>query len=997
VHLAAAVGLTAVPLAAAAAADDDGPPIIVQGELGRELDELLAACAEWGFSGSVVASRDDQVVLRNGYGLADRGRGVPNSPDTLFEIASVAKHFTAVAILHLEEAGRLSTNDPIRRWLPEVPEEHAAVTIEHLLAHTSGFPRMGPAGGGDDMVIALRDYVSGGRVREPGADFEYWNGGYAMLAMIIERASGVPFEIYTHQHLFTPAGMTSTGFCREGSLDADRLAHGYAEDLDVGSAAAHSFGWEYRGMGGIVTSVTDLDRWDRALRAGRILRSTAKLQKPSRWGYAGGGWIERTARGTPLIAMGGNVAGFNAAVWRMPEDPAFVAVLCNTPAHTFVVAQHLYRRLFDRPGSLAVPPEVADLDGAAIAAMCGSFRSADGSALHLHPDDGAVRVAAEGQPAVQMLMSGDPAPPAHIQGSIDRARWILQGIVADDYEPFRAAMADGIPEDWPRRFRAGWQSQIELAGDVESVELIGAKPTAMSPSSLKALFRLQHERGTSLLEILLDGGRMVICTPQTQLPLIEMRYVPTSPASLESHVIGPGARPSIAFNAELGTLELRGPGGATLEFEKVVAANDHGKAPGTDRVEALREAAVAIASTDPADIRFADLEPLAGLVGDAGVVSLGEMTHGDGSAFLLRTRLVRYLHERLGFDVLAFESGLIECERVMEALRGDGPIGEAIELGIYDVWARSAEMRPLFEYVRATQTTGRPLRLVGFDPQLSSPRAVGYLKDGLQDAAGPAPWLDAMLAAVADPAVEISEPQLDDWSGRLDGLQRTIARSGRDDAALWVQAVDSLRWQLRARRHGSSAPPIDFRDPDASLLAAERIRQTNARDRGMAENLLWHLREQFPRRKIIVWAANNHVRTSSARESSGAEPVRERRMGQVLKDALGDELYTVVASCYEGAWAAAAIRSPDGSVKWREGRHPRAEAGTLAALLHESGLRAAWLDLEAAGASCRWLADPTTLRGDFHPGPPHRLAEYCDAVLFLDVIEPATPARDDGN
>ncbi|MEE8155916.1 MAG: serine hydrolase domain-containing protein [Phycisphaerales bacterium] len=554
---------------------DDGPspdadetPSVVAGDRGREMDELLTGCAEWNFSGSVLVVRDDEVILRNGYGLANRENGTPNTPDTLFEIASVTKHFTAAAVLHLEEAGRLSTDDPIAKWLPAVPDEHAGVTIHHLLAHTSGFPRMGPTGRGHDASAALRDYLSGGRVNEPGAAFGYWNGGYALLAMIIERASGQSYQAYCRNHLFEPAGMRDTGFCQDSTFPERRVAHGYDEGRDVGVASAHSYGWEYRGMGGIVTSVADFERWDRALRAGRVLQLTEKLETPGASGYAGGGWVERTPRDTTQIMLGGNVTGFNSSVWRLPDDRALVVVLCNTPSNAFIVGMHLSRRLFDQPGMLAMPPKQMVPDEHALAALRGSYRSADGSILKLRPDAGAVRVAVEGQPAVQMLLYGDPTIPDGVQQTIDAAEALLRGVIDGDYARFRAAMADGIPDDWPDRFRGYWQSHVKNRGAIESVELIGALPTSRSPSSLKTMFRLRQAQGDTVVELLFDAGRLHVFELEAHGPAYEFRYVPTSRSTLETYRLVPGSPPVVELDQATGDLVVRGSRGAALAFTR---------------------------------------------------------------------------------------------------------------------------------------------------------------------------------------------------------------------------------------------------------------------------------------------------------------------------------------------------------------------------------------------------------------------------------------------
>lgn len=411
--------------------------------------------------------------------------------------------------------------------------------------------------------------------------------------------------------------------------------------------------------------------------------------------------------------------------------------------------------------------------------------------------------------------------------------------------------------------------------------------------------------------------------------------------------------------------------------------------------EELRAAVVPIVSTDPARLDDGDLEPLVPLLTDARVVALGEMTHGDGTAFLVRTRLVRFLHERLGFDVLAFESGLLECERVMDALRDDVPLGEALQRGIHDVWAHSAEMRPLFEYVRATQDTDRPLRLVGFDPQFSAPDAGDLLRDGLEDVLEPdaavAAELDALLADLADLSATITADEFDRWSALLDDLADELRGSPRDPSGLWRQALVSVGWQLRGRRLAATAPPLDFADLERSLRAAERVEAGNARDRGMAENLLWHLDQRWPGSRVVIWAANNHVRTATSRRAADDPGVAVLRMGERLHDVLGDALHTVVTTCYQGAWASPSLRSADGRLSWREGVHEPAGDGTLAAALHETGLQAAWLDLASASQRVPWLASPLTLREDFDGGPPRALSDSCDAILFLDSIEPATP------
>ena len=130
-------------------------PVVVEGELGRALDAEAAALAALGFNGSVLIAKDGKVVLCKGYGLADREKKIPNAPDTLFDIASLTKQFTAAAILKLEEQEKLETSDRLSKYVGEVPKDKAAITLHHLLTHTSGPPREVLVGSGTTERDAL--------------------------------------------------------------------------------------------------------------------------------------------------------------------------------------------------------------------------------------------------------------------------------------------------------------------------------------------------------------------------------------------------------------------------------------------------------------------------------------------------------------------------------------------------------------------------------------------------------------------------------------------------------------------------------------------------------------------------------------------------------------------------------------------------------------------------------------------------------------------------
>src|SRR5438132_1231284 len=198
------------------------------------LADYFQKVAGLGFSGAVLAVKDGQILLRDGYGWADEKRQIPNTPETIFDIGSITKVFTAVAIMQLEEKGKLKTSDPITKYFREVPSDKSAISLHHLLTHTSGlehedFYDQSP----EQIRLILRDrekfihrILSFPPAFKPGERRLYSNFGFSFLAAIVEQLSGKSYEEYLRDNIFKPAGMTSTGYTLP-NWNRHRVAHGY--------------------------------------------------------------------------------------------------------------------------------------------------------------------------------------------------------------------------------------------------------------------------------------------------------------------------------------------------------------------------------------------------------------------------------------------------------------------------------------------------------------------------------------------------------------------------------------------------------------------------------------------------------------------------------------------------------------------------------------------------------------------------------------------------
>ncbi|NAS25685.1 serine hydrolase [Herbidospora sp. NEAU-GS84] len=296
-----------------------------------------------GPGGTVAVARHGELVHCAGFGLADRENRTPAGCDTAYDVMSITKQFTAAGIMKLQMTGRLRTTDRITVHLGAVPADKRRITVRHLLTHTSGLGDVG-----DDYDPVSRDTMTRRALASPlrsapGAEFHYSNVGYSLLAAIIERVSGMSYERFLAQHLFAPAGMTSTGYVLP-RWKADQIAIEYdRQGTRRGRPTEHPWAadgphWYLRGNGGMLSTARDMYRWHRALEGDRILsrRAKAEMFAPRvvvdrkaklHYGY-GWGVFPRTEFGRVVEHDGGNDWSYGQFA-RFPDKGVMVFWITN--------------------------------------------------------------------------------------------------------------------------------------------------------------------------------------------------------------------------------------------------------------------------------------------------------------------------------------------------------------------------------------------------------------------------------------------------------------------------------------------------------------------------------------------------------------------------------------------------------------------------------------------------------------------------------------------
>lgn len=519
----AACAWLAVPAAGAAA----GSPAAVADSSATRFAAYADALEGFGFSGQLLVAEHGRVLFERSCGWADARHHVPMTPRTRLAVGSITKNFVAAAVLVLESRGRLRLGDRLADRLPDVPADKSGITLEQLLCHTAGFATDIP----DGLDAATRDEVVRAVLAQPltaspGAGFHYSNAGFDLLAAVVERAAGEPFDTFAARELLSRAGLTRSGVAGTGSLAAGPGAVGGNEWQPVADWRDWPQGWSGTGSGRMVSTAHELWQWAEHLWDGRTFGAelfarmrTVHATAADSTRYGLGLWVQERAQAGPLIVIGGEVPGYSAEC-RLDPDAQRIVVVCTNqeqfglPTHRRQIANTLTQ--LARGAAAALPPVVAPFEPGSARALEGTWRLESGGRIEIWEEHGRLRLGARGQDAVDLFQSGVPAAVAKRHETARRAQGVLRAAINADTSALHIVLPGADYEFlWPF-LRDQLRAHRATFGELLGATSLGALDMPW-PGGTRSWARLQfpdHESNVMLgwtagrlSDVALDDGR----------------------------------------------------------------------------------------------------------------------------------------------------------------------------------------------------------------------------------------------------------------------------------------------------------------------------------------------------------------------------------------------------------------------------------------------------------------------------------------------------------
>lgn len=325
----------------------------------HKIDRYLDWEDQNGFSGIISVKIKDKPQYTRSFGFANTEANVTITPKTVFDIGSLTKQFTAAAILKLEMEGKLSVNDTLGRFFPQVPNDKEGISLHQLLTHTSGLKK---SSGYDYQRTSKKEFLeeifNSELLHNQESAYSYSHAGYSLLGAVIEEVSGLSYEDYLRKNIFLPAGMESTGYVNP-LWEEQQIAHGYRRCRDWGKPmdfpwASDGPYWNLKANGGMLSSSSDLNAWIRNLKTSSVLSEQARekfffphVREGERANsfYSYGWVIAKSSRNTEVIAHNGDNRRFYTDILMYPSEDVTIVLLAN----------------LDKPGNENIAFEIAKI------------------------------------------------------------------------------------------------------------------------------------------------------------------------------------------------------------------------------------------------------------------------------------------------------------------------------------------------------------------------------------------------------------------------------------------------------------------------------------------------------------------------------------------------------------------------------------------------------------------------------------------------------------
>ena len=352
-----AVVLTFLTLVLGCTAQEDPHAGVETGDDNAVVDAVFASWDVPGSPGCALAvAQDGTLVYSRGYGYANLDYDIPITPQTVFDVASITKQFNAASLSMLALEGKLSLDDNVRKWLPELPEYERPITLRHMLHHTSGlrdYLNLFPLAGRNDYFPISLDQILAMMSRQrapifqPGDQYRYSNTAYMLLAKVLERAGGKSLGEMARERIFEPLGMGGSLMYENLEEIIPRRSTGYDRDADGYVRIVHNYNFDVAGDGQLYTTMEDLLRWDNFLHGEEkppiypLMLTEGYLNNGEPTGYAQGIRLDEY-RGLQTVGHSGSSWGFRSQLVRFVEPRLSIAISCNADsARPGILAQQV--------------------------------------------------------------------------------------------------------------------------------------------------------------------------------------------------------------------------------------------------------------------------------------------------------------------------------------------------------------------------------------------------------------------------------------------------------------------------------------------------------------------------------------------------------------------------------------------------------------------------------------------------------------------------------